>query len=50
MIEIDINPIAFLNVRWYGIAVALAIIVIILWVAWQIKRGTRILFNLKYAG
>ena len=44
MIEIGIDPVAFLNVRWYGIAVALAIIVIILWVVWQVRRGA----NLSY--
>jgi len=38
-IKINIDPIAFLNVRWYGIAVALGILVIILSVAWQIRRG-----------
>jgi len=45
MIEININPIAFLNVRWYGIMVALAILVIILWVAWQVKKGAKISYN-----
>ncbi len=45
MIEIKINPIAFLNVRWYGIMVALAILVIILWVAWQIRKGAKISYN-----
>jgi len=45
MIEININPIAFFNIRWYGIMVALAIVVIILWVAWQVKRGARISYD-----
>ena len=45
MIEININPIAFLNVRWYGIMVTLAILVIILWVAWQVKKGAKISYN-----
>ena len=44
MIEIGINPVAFGNVRWYGIMVALAIAVIIVWVAWQVRRGA----NIKY--
>ena len=44
MIEIPVNPIAFLSIRWYGIMVALAIIVIILWVMWQVKKGA----NLSY--
>jgi len=42
MIEIGINPVAFLNVRWYGIMVALAVTVIILWLVWQIKRGANL--------
>ncbi len=45
MIEININPIAFLNVRWYGILVALAIVVIILWVVWQVRKGARISYD-----
>ena len=45
MIEININPIAFLSVRWYGIMVALAVVVIILWVAWQVRKGARISYD-----
>ena len=45
MIEIGINPLAFLTVRWYGIMVALAIVVIILWVAWQIRKGARVTYD-----
>jgi len=44
MIEIDIDPIAFLNIRWYGIFIALAIIWIILWLVWQVRKGA----NLSY--
>ncbi len=44
MIEIGINPIAFLGIRWYGIFIALAIIWIILWMVWQVRRGA----NLSY--
>ncbi len=44
MIEISINPIVFLNVRWYGIMVALAIVVIVLWMLREVKRGA----NLPY--
>ncbi|MFC1860455.1 prolipoprotein diacylglyceryl transferase [Chloroflexota bacterium] len=42
MITINIDPIAFLNVRWYGTAVALAIVVIILWLLWQVRRGAKV--------
>lgn len=45
MIEIDINPIAFLNVRWYGIFVALAIALIVLWVVWQVRKGARLSYD-----
>ena len=45
MIEINIDPVAFLIVRWYGIMVTLAILVIVLWVAWQIKKGARISYD-----
>ena len=44
MIEIGIDPVAFLNIRWYGIFVTLAIIVIILWLLWQVRKGA----NLSY--
>ena len=42
MIEIGINPVAFLNIRWYGILVALAIAVIVLWMLREVKRGANI--------
>ncbi len=45
MINININPIAFLNVRWYGIMVALAVLLIILWVVWQVRKGARISYD-----
>jgi len=45
MIEIGINPVAFLGVRWYGIFIALAIIWIILWAAWQIRKGAKISYD-----
>ena len=43
MIEIGINPIAFLGVRWYGIFIALAIVVPVLAYRTQwVKAGTQI--------
>ena len=45
MINIDINPIAFLNVRWYGIMVALAISVVILWLLWQSRKGAKLSYD-----
>jgi phosphatidylglycerol:prolipoprotein diacylglycerol transferase len=41
LINININPIAFWNVRWYGIMVALGIAVIVLWLVWQVRKGAR---------
>jgi phosphatidylglycerol:prolipoprotein diacylglycerol transferase len=45
MIKIGIDPVAFLNIRWYGIFVALAIIVLILWMVWQVKKGADISYD-----
>ncbi len=45
MIEIGIDPVAFWGVRWYGIFIALAIVWIILWAAWQIRKGAKISYN-----
>ncbi len=42
---ININPIAFLNIRWYGVMVALAILVIVLWLMWQVRKGARISYD-----
>jgi len=48
MITISISPVAFtlgpISVRWYGIMVALAIVVLILWMLREVKRGA----NLSY--
>ncbi len=45
MIEIGIDPIAFLNIRWYGIFIALGIIWIILWLVWQVKKGAKLSYE-----
>lgn len=42
MITIGIDPIAFLNIRWYGIMIALVILVIVLWMLWQVRRGAKL--------
>jgi len=45
MIDIGINPVAFtiglMSIRWYGILVALAIAVIVLWMLREVKRGAK---------
>ena len=45
MIDININPIAFLNVRWYGIFIALVVVVIVLWTLREIRRGANISYD-----
>jgi phosphatidylglycerol:prolipoprotein diacylglycerol transferase len=49
LITIGINPIAFtlgeISVRWYGVMVALAVVVLILWMVWQIRRGANISYD-----
>jgi phosphatidylglycerol:prolipoprotein diacylglycerol transferase len=49
LIEIGIDPIAFtigdMSVRWYGVMVALAVVVLILWAVWQIRRGADVSYD-----
>ncbi|MBA7571755.1 Phosphatidylglycerol--prolipoprotein diacylglyceryl transferase [subsurface metagenome] len=45
MITISIDPVAFLNIRWYGIFIALAIIWIILWLVWQVRGGAHLSYE-----
>ena len=49
MIEIGIDPVAFtigtISVRWYGIFIALAIVWLVGWMAWQVKRGARVSYD-----
>ena len=49
MIAISIDPVAFtigsIEVRWYGIFIALAILIIVLWTVWQVKRGARVSYD-----
>ena len=45
MINVGINPVAFLGVRWYGIMVALGIIVLILWALWQVRKGAGVSYE-----
>ena len=45
MITIGIGPIAFWNVRWYGIMVALAVVVVVLWVMWEVRRGAKLSYD-----
>ncbi|MFQ5996265.1 MAG: prolipoprotein diacylglyceryl transferase [Dehalococcoidales bacterium] len=49
MITINIDPVAFtigsIEIRWYGIMIALAILTVVLWTAWQVKRGANISYD-----
>ena len=49
MITISIDPVAFtigsIEVRWYGILIALAILTVVLWTAWQVKKGAQISYD-----
>lgn len=49
MITISIDPVAFtigsIEVRWYGIFIALAILTIVLWTVWQVKKGARVSYD-----
>jgi phosphatidylglycerol:prolipoprotein diacylglycerol transferase len=50
MIYIDINPVAFtigpINVTWYGMIVALAVITLVTWVLVSVKREPQISYNM----
>ena len=45
MIKIGIDPVIVGNIRWYGVFIALAILTLIGWVAWQKKRGADISYD-----
>jgi len=53
LITIGINPmltIGPVSIRWYGIMVALAIVVIVLWTLWQAKRGATLSYDTILTG
>ncbi len=49
MITLNIDPVAFtigsLAVRWYGIMIALAILVLVLWLVRAIRKGADISYD-----
>jgi phosphatidylglycerol:prolipoprotein diacylglycerol transferase len=45
LITIGVSPIAFWNVRWYGIMVALAVVVVVLWLMWEVRRGAKLSYD-----
>ena len=52
MITIGIDPVAFtigsIEVRWYGIMVALGITALVLWMLWQVKKGAKISYDTAF--
>lgn len=53
MIEIGLSPIAFsigsVEVRWYGIFIALSVLTVVLWVLWEIRRGARLSHDMVFS-
>ena len=53
MIVIDISPVAFtigpVEVRWYGIMIALAVLTLIFWVMREIRRGANLSYDTVFA-
>jgi len=53
MIDIGVDPVAFtigaVSIRWYGIFIALAIVWLVGWMAWQSKRGARLSYDTVFA-
>jgi len=49
MFYLDMSPIAFtigpISVAWYGIMVALAVLTLVVWALWSVKRGARISYD-----
>ena len=49
MIILGVSPIAFtigtISVHWYGIMVALAVLTLILWALYQVRRGANISYE-----
>lgn len=48
MITISINPVLTIgpiSVQWYGIMVASAVLTIVLWILWQVRKGANISYD-----
>jgi len=50
LITIGIDPIAFLGVRWYGVFVALAALVLVLWMLREARSGAKLSYNTIFTG
>ena len=49
MFYIDVSPIAFtigtVSVAWYGIMVALAVLTLVMWALWSVKKGAKVSYD-----
>ncbi len=45
MINININPVIFWNVRWYGVLIAVGIMVLVAWALWQARKGAKVSYD-----
>lgn len=49
MIYINVSPVAFtigpISVAWYGIMVALAVLTLVLWALWSVKKGAKVSYD-----
>lgn len=54
MIEISADPVAFaigsVEVRWYGIMIALGVTALVLWTMWQVRKGANISYETVLTG
>ena len=49
MIELSVNPAAFaigsIEVKWYGLMIALAVLMLIAWMIWQVRKGAKLTYD-----
>jgi phosphatidylglycerol:prolipoprotein diacylglycerol transferase len=49
LIDITISPIVFtigsFSVRWYGVMIALGVLVLVLWMLWEVKKGAKLSYE-----
>jgi phosphatidylglycerol:prolipoprotein diacylglycerol transferase len=49
MIEINIDPVAFtvgsIEIRWYGIMIAVGVTALVLWTMWQVRKGANLTYE-----
>ncbi len=49
MINIDLSPVAFLTFRWYGVMIDVGIVLLILWLLWQVRKGAKVSYDTIFA-